>query len=250
MGKKEQTIDDKISSEVQYLDKKISNFIEIITGDIEKNEEVVEEKSKLELSSSSGNNQNDKAASTGSNGNSSEEIISMSMQYKDENSQDTESWSEVKKGVENLYVSWAIIESDITSKKQVSDEELNKISQDLDNLLISANEQNQTNFIKESSNIYKSMITVLEKINYDENKLNILKTKQKVYESYFNVLEDDWESAKNNAISASENLQNINQLENKTNIVFKNLVQSAENKNRQIFFIKYSDAINELDYLN
>lgn len=249
MGKKEQTIDDKISTEIAYLDKKLSSFLEIITGNIEKSDEVVEQQSELELSSSSGDSQNNKTPSSGNSGGGSEEIVSMSMEYKDENQATSEDWDEVKRGVEDLYVSWAIIESDITTKENVTEEELNKVSDNLDNLLISSGEENQVNFIKESSNMYTNMIAILEKINYDKNDLNILKAKQKVYESYYNVLEEDWESAKNNTVQANNNVQNINNLENKTNIVFKNLSQSTETKNRKIFFVKYSDAINELDYI-
>lgn len=248
--KQEQTLDDKIASEMEYLDKKLSDFLERITGNIEKSEVVVQEKSKLEISSSSPeDSQSNEATNPESSGDTSKEITSMSMQYSDENNTDSDDWSEIKKGVEDLYVSWAIIENDITAKGNITDGEIDKVSDNLDNLLISSGEENQVNFVKETSNMYSNMITILEKIDYNKNNLNVLKTKQKVYESYYNVLEEDWDSAKNNINQANSNLQNIENLENKTNIVFKNLLQSTETKNRKIFFVKYSDAISELNYI-
>lgn len=235
---------------MEYLDKKLSDFIERITGNIEKSEIIVEEKTKLEINSSSPeDSQSNEATNPKSSGDESEEITSMSMQYSDENDANIEDWNEIKKGIEDLYVSWAIIENDILAKGNISEDEIYNVSGNLDNLLISSEEKNQINFMEESSNIYSNMIIILEKINYNQDNLNVLKAKQKLYEAYLNILKEDWDNAKINIEQASNNLQNINNLENKSNIVFKNLLQSTESKNKKIFFVKYSDAINELDYI-
>ena len=235
---------------MEYLDKRLSDFIERITGNIEKSEVIVEEKSKLQISSSSPeDSQSNEATNPESSGDTGKEIISMSMQYSDENDVNSDDWTEIKKGVEDLYVSWAIIENDIITKGNVTEEEIDVVSDNLDNLLISSGDEDKINFLKESSDMYNNMIVILEKINYNKNNLNVLKAKQKVYESYYNVLEENWDDAKNNIEEANNSLKNIDNLENKTNIVFKNLLQSTESKNKKIFFVKYSDAINELDYI-
>ena len=243
-------MDNKIASEIEYLDKRLSDFVERITGNIEKSEIIVEEKSKLQISSSSPeDSQSNEATNPESSGDTGQEIISMSMQYSDENNANSDDWTEIKKGVEDLYVSWAIIEDDIITKGNVTEEEINVVGNNLDNLLISSGDENQISFLKESADMYNNIIVILEKINYNKNNLNVLKAKQKVYESYYNVLEEKWEEAKKNIEEANNSLKNIDNLENKTNIVFKNLLQSTESKNKKIFFVKYSDAINELDYI-
>ena len=90
----------------------------------------------------------------------------------------------------------------------------------------------------------------MEKIDYDKNKLYILKTKQKIYEAYYYVLIDNWEKSTECLKSANEQLQKVENIEEKVKIVFKNLLGGIEMRDKRIFFIKCSDSINELEYIN
>ncbi|MBP3502327.1 MAG: hypothetical protein J6K42_02460 [Clostridia bacterium] len=253
--KENQNIDTKIATELDYLDNKISNFIDIITGNVKTKYDIVEENTKVK-NNESNNGEKDsekKSSETGSGGESnestnSEEVTIMSMQYKKQSSADKENWEDIKSNIENLYISWATIQSDINTKAIVSDEKLVEITNGFDNLLIYATEQNEVKFIKESVIIYNNIIEIAERINYDKNKLYALKAKKKIYESYYNVLEENWDVAKNNIELANEYLQSVDNVQNKDKILLKNLLYSLEQKDKKIFFIKYSDIINELNY--
>lgn len=254
--KENQNIDTKIAIELDYLDNELSNFINIITGNDKTKYGIVEEKTKVKSSESSNEktNNEEKSNESSSSGESSgssntEEVTIMSMQYKEQTSVDKENWDDIKNSIENLYISWATIQSDINTKKNISEEKLNEINTGFDNLLIYATEQNEVNFIKESVIIYNNIIEIAERMNYDKNKLYILKVKKKIYESYYNVLEENWDVAKNNIELANDYLQSIDNIQDKDKILFKNLLYSLEQKDKKIFFIKYSDIINELNYL-
>ncbi|MBO5349468.1 MAG: hypothetical protein J6A89_06610 [Clostridia bacterium] len=255
-----QDIDKKIAIEIDFLDDQIASFIDIITGNIETKYDIVEEETKVKSSeSNSGENSSNQKSSEGSSssgesgsGGSSDstDVTTMSMQYKEQSESNKRNWDEIKESIESLYISWATIQSDINIKEGISDEKLIEINGSFDNLLIYATEQNEVNFIKESVKIYNNIIDIAEKINYDKNKLYVLKVKKTIYEAYSNVLEENWDLAKNNVELANNYLQNIDNIESKITMIFKNLLDSTNKKDRKIFFIKYSDVVNELNYLS
>lgn len=123
------------------MDKKISEYLSYLIGDIEKNEKVEEQSEKVEKngSESSVNNKKSDNVSSGENSNNQEssknndnenngKVVSMSMQYKEINESDNEDWNKIKKGIEDMYVSWAIIESDLKIKSEISQEDLDKVN--------------------------------------------------------------------------------------------------------------------------
>ena len=69
-NKDKQTIEEKIPIEVQYLDKRISEFLSKIIGDIEESEKVQEENQKVQ-SVGSGSSESSKKTDSSSNGENS-----------------------------------------------------------------------------------------------------------------------------------------------------------------------------------
>ena len=97
---------------------------------------------------------------------------------------------------------------------------------------------------------YNNIINIAEKVNYDKNKLYILKVKKKLYEVYYNIEEKDWDSAKNNIILANDYSNQIENLEEKVKILLKNITNSIEQESKEVFIVKYSNIINELNYVD
>lgn len=278
-----QTIDDKIAIEISFLDKEISKFIDIVTGNIETSYEVEEEKTSIK-STDENNNESNKSSENNSkstnennqdssnesseqseenseNGQEnqskqsstskkSEELTIMSMQYNGDDYVKDEDWEKIKIEIENLYTSWAVIENDISTKDNINQEEIKKIDKNFDNLLLISIEKNRANFIKETVDFYNNIINIAEKVNYDKNQLNMLKVKNKLYEVYYNVEEKDWGSAKNNIILANDYSNKIENMEEKVKILLQNIKNSIEQENKEVFIVKYSDIINELNYVD
>ncbi len=127
------------------MDKKVSEYLSYLVGNIEKSEKVEEQSERVETNGSessvdnkksdnvsSGENSNNQESGKNNDSQSNDKIVSMSMQYKEinENENDNEDWQKIKKGIEDLYVSWAIIESDLKTKSEVSQDDLDKVNRE------------------------------------------------------------------------------------------------------------------------
>ncbi len=262
-------IDDKISAEIQYLDKEISGFIDIATGKNEKNYDVQKEKAKTgvsnkntEDSNSKGNseegseqgsqedsNQNSKSSNQ-QNQSDEEEVTIMSMKYNSSNKIEDSQWDELKNSIEKLYTSWTTIENDLNLKDNIQKDNITNLNKNFDNLLLYAINKDEKNFIKESIESYANITNIADQVEYEKNKLYKLQSKNKIFEAYYNVQENDWISAKNNINLANSYLEKIGNLKNRVKVSLKNLSNSVDQNDETVFYIKYEDLINEINYID
>ena len=258
-------IDDKISAEIQYLDKEISGFIDIATGKNEKNYDVQKEKAKTgvsnkntEDSNSKGNseesseegsqedsNQNSKSSNQ-QNQSDEYEVTIMSMKYNSSNKIEDSQWDELKNSIEKLYTSWTTIENDLNLKDNIQKDNITNLNKNFDNLLLYAINKDEKNFIKESIESYANITNIADQVEYEKNKLYKLQSKNKIFEAYYNVQENDWISAKNNINLANSYLEKIENLKNRVKVSLKNLSNSVDQNDETVFYIKYEDLINEI----
>lgn len=262
-------IDDKISAEIQYLDKEISRFIDIATGKNEKNYDVQKEKAKTgvsnkntEDSNSKGNseesseegsqedsNQNSKSSNQ-QNQSDEYEVTIMSMKYNSSNKIEDSQWDELKNSIEKLYTSWTTIENDLNLKDNIQKDNITNLNKNFDNLLLYAINKDEKNFIKESIESYANITNIADQVEYEKNKLYKLQSKNKIFEAYYNVQENDWISAKNNINLANSYLEKIENLKNRVKVSLKNLSNSVDQNDETVFYIKYEDLINEINYID
>lgn len=262
-------IDDKISAEIQYLDKEISGFIDIATGKNEKNYDVQKEKAKTgvsnkntEDSNSKGNseesseegsqedsNQNSKSSNQ-QNQSDEYEVTIMSMKYNSSNKIEDSQWDELKNSIEKLYTSWTTIENDLNLKDNIQKDNITNLNKNFDNLLLYAINKDEKNFIKESIESYANITNIADQVEYEKNKLYKLQSKNKIFEAYYNVQENDWISAKNNINLANSYLEKIGNLKKRVKVSLKNLSNSVDQNNETVFYIKYEDLINEINYID
>ena len=178
-------IDDKISAEIQYLDKEISGFIDIATGKNEKNYDVQKEKAKTgvsnkntEDSNSKGNseesseegsqedsNQNSKSSNQ-QNQSDEYEVTIMSMKYNSSNKIEDSQWDELKNSIEKLYTSWTTIENDLNLKDNIQKDNITNLNKNFDNLLLYAINKDEKNFIKESIESYANITNIADQVEY------------------------------------------------------------------------------------
>ena len=262
-------IDYKISAEIQYLDKEISGFIDIATGKNEKNYDVQKEKAKTgvsnkntEDSNSKGNseesseegsqedsNQNSKSSNQ-QNQSDEYEVTIMSMKYNSSNKIEDSQWDELKNSIEKLYTSWTTIENDLNLKDNIQKDNITNLNKNFDNLLLYAINKDEKNFIKESIESYANITNIADQVEYEKNKLYKLQSKNKIFEAYYNVQENDWISAKNNINLANSYLEKIENLKNRVKVSLKNLSNSVDQNDETVFYIKYEDLINEINYID
>ena len=110
--------------------------------------------------------------------------------------------------------------------------------------------KDEKNFIKESIESYANITNIADQVEYEKNKLYKLQSKNKIFEAYYNVQENDWISAKNNVNLANSYLEKIENLKNRVKVSLKNLSNSVDQNDETVFYIKYEDLINEINYID
>lgn len=258
MDKKNKTIEDKILIEMKFIDSTISNALLKIVGNTEQSEGIEEKDEKIATNESNSSESTKKEESTSGSEQSEsqsedaveEKISSMSMKYKEIGEEKDEIWEAIKKSTEDLCTSWSVIESDIKSKGDVREEGLRNISKIIDNLIDDSTKEDEKMFFKDSADLYDKLKIILETINVDKEEINIFEIKKNLYLAYFYVMNDEWSNV-NDCINAANNqINKIPNIKDKTKIVFKNLLIGINQENKKIFYIRCSDALNELEHID
>ena len=250
-----QTIDDKISAEIQYLDRQTSNVIDSVQKDAQTSYKVKEENKEIQSNDTTNSNMQENSGqsgkSDGSNNSSKENINDTSIEYEDYGANiDTEEWKNIKKDIEDLYTSLSIIQDDVNIKSEDTNDDIISINKNIDNMLLDSTNMDKNNLIKECSDMYKNIVNIAEKVEYDNSKLCILKIRENIYKSYSDVLNDDWDLAKSDLQLAESYIDQMNKDNKKEKIAIKNVINSIDNKNKEIFFLKCTNLIDKINYLN
>lgn len=258
MDKNNKTIEDKILIEMKFMDSTISNALFKITGNIEQSEGIEEKDEKIATNESNSSQSTKKEEGSGGSGQSEsksedavgEKISSMSMQHKEMGENETEIWDTIKKSTEDLCMSWAVIESDIRSKGGVNEEHLKSISITIDNLIKDSTNEDEKMYLKDSADLYDKMKTILMSISVDEDMVNVFEIKKNLYAAYFYVMENDWSNVTTCVDNANNQINKMPNIKDKTRIVFKNLLVGIQHNDSKIFYIRCSDALNDIEYID
>ena len=213
--------------------------------------------------SSGGENGGSGGESSGSNsgqsGSDSEQIQtytlkSNSIMLKDKNNIN---WEELENQAEKLYTSWTTITLDLNSAN-VTGNNILEYNSNLDNLLTSIKNQDKTNSAICLANLYSLIPRYMEETSSEEDKIKLEKIKANVVSAYSIVENSDWdkitkflaqaETDLTSLISSSSSAKDTKQAElNKAYVLLKELIKSSNEKNLDLFYLKYINLINELE---
>ncbi|MBP3707792.1 MAG: hypothetical protein J6J36_04195 [Clostridia bacterium] len=257
MDKKNQTIDDKILIEMEYIDNAMSNSLFKIIGNIEQSEGIEEKDEKVATNESNSSESTKKQEGAGDDkqGESqseetAKEISSMSMQHKEMGENEDKIWEVIKKSTEDLCTSWSVIESDINVKGGVNEKDLRDVNKSIDNLINDSTNKDAKMYLKDSADLYDKMKNILMTINVEKEKANVFEIKKNLYKAYFYAMNDEWSNVSDCINTANNQINKMSNINDKTKIVFKNLLAGIEQENKKIFYIRCSDALNDIEYID
>lgn len=158
-----------------------------------------------------------------------------------------------------MYTAWTSTLIDLNSLN-VNQENLVFYTNNLDSLIKALEKENKVECLKLLSNSFTLMTSYYDEYSEDPTKQNVYQTKSNILSAYALVDEDNWEDINifltnaqtiflnivNSPIENSSKISNIN----KAYILLNQLKTSAENEDRNTFYINYKNVMKELDVLN
>ena len=286
VNNKKTNLNEKIISEIDYLDKTMIVMVNKLNN-LQTSDEIHAKRTSVEISSQNNimtdssksgeegnsNSKGSKMGGTDSSGNSGSEQGAGNTGYSStstekyqiqnnavllRNTSDID-WNELQNQAENLYKSWTTITLDLNTMNVTSDDIL-AYNTNLDNLMISLKEKNKVNSAICLANMYSLIPKYTNEISNDTAKSKLENVKSNIIFAYSIVETNRWddvlkllgqaETDLTELMTMKENLSTIRKSKiNKAYVLLKELIKSSNDKNVDIFYLKYINLMEELDNL-
>jgi len=268
VNNKKTNLNEKIISEIDYLDKTMIAMVNKLNN-LQTSDEIHAKSGKESSSNSNGSkmggtdsagssNSEQGSGSTGDSSTSTEKYQIQNNAVLLRNTSDID-WNELQNQAENLYKSWTTITLDLNTMNVTSDDIL-AYNTNLDNLMISLKEKNKINSAICLANMYSLIPKYTNEISSDTTKSKLENVKSNIIFAYSIVETDRWddilkllgqaETDLTELMTMKENLSTMRKPKiNKAYVLLKELIKSSNDKNVDIFYLKYINLIEELDNL-
>lgn len=286
VNNKKTNLNEKIISEIDYLDKTMIVMVNKLNN-LQTSDEIHAKRTSVEISSqnnimtdssksgeegnsnskgskmggtdSSGNSGSEQGAgNTGDSSTSTEKYQIQNNAVLLRNTSDID-WNELQNQAENLYKSWTTITLDLNTMNVTSDDIL-AYNTNLDNLMISLKEKNKVNSAICLANMYSLIPKYTNEISNDTAKSKLENVKSNIIFAYSIVETNRWddvlkllgqaETDLTELMTMKENLSTIRKSKiNKAYVLLKELIKSSNDKNVDIFYLKYINLMEELNNL-
>lgn len=262
-----QKLSNKIDDELEYLDKttlaminqlnnlKTTDEIQIKRTSVGETSQNIMSNSNQEESASSSSKSTEDSKSNNENQNIEKYYIEYnSVLLRDTNTVD---WNDLENQAENLYDSWVTITLDLNTMN-VSSDDILSYNTNLDNLMISIKDKNKVNSAICLANLYSLVPKYMSETSEDQSKIQIGYIKSDILSAYSLLDTEKWNDITNLLGSAESkltefmnggyNLSSMRQAKvNKAYVLLKELIKSSNEKNKDLFYLKYISLIQELE---
>lgn len=166
-------------------------------------------------------------------------------------------WNTLKSDIEIFYSVWTPIILDLY-KLNINKNDILNFNNSLDKAIIFMKNEDKTNIIYEIANLYSYLPKYIEKYSNDNLNINLYKIKSCIINSYSEIEKDNWSEIEKqlqdaekyfmviiNEITEDQKMYNID----KSYILFKKFQNSIASKDKELFYIKYKNLMEELNIL-
>lgn len=167
-------------------------------------------------------------------------------------------WDELKNKIENLYTTWTVVSLDLKTLG-VSSEELNNFSKIMDRVAIAIKNENKEETISTVVDLYGFLPAFLQTYNTDSVEKNVIETKYKLLVCYKYADMENWEELDKTVDELKMSFSNIVNRKNDFSgkevnirsgeVILNEISNSVEVRDKEIFFIKYKNFIQELNII-
>lgn len=176
------------------------------------------------------------------------------------NSEEKIDWNTLKLDIENLASEWNTMLLDLY-KLNVDNNKILEFSKSLDSAMMAIKEENKKESVVQLGNLYRFIPEYLNQFSEQTSFNNIESIKANLINAYVLIEEDKWneingqlESAESeytsNIINDTNLLKDHSYSVNKAYVMLKELKNSTGTKDKEIFYIKYKNLMEELNLFN
>ena len=224
------------------------------SGDEEKNNSKTSDSQQQEDSGS--NSKTDETSSTGTDTKNTKSfsLEDNSILLRDNTNVD---WSALESEAENLYTAWSTIILDLNSLS-ISNEDILAYNSNLDSLLKALKDNDKSNSAISLANLYSLNSKYINESSKNDESKKLAYIKSNVISAYSLVTAEKWEQVNQlldqaekgllDVINTSGNTEERKQTKiNKSYVMLKELIKTSNEKNAEIFYLKYINLIKELN---
>lgn len=224
------------------------------SGDEEKNNSKTSDSQQQEDSSS--NSKTDETSSTGTDTKNTKSfsLDDNSILLRDNTNVD---WSALESEAENLFTAWSTIILDLNSLS-ISNEDILAYNSNLDSLLKALKDNDKANSAISLANLYSLNSKYINESSKNDESKKLAYIKSNVISAYSLVTAEKWEQVNQlldqaekgllDVINTSGNTEERKQTKiNKSYVMLKELIKTSNEKNAEIFYLKYINLIKELN---
>lgn len=224
------------------------------SGDEGKNNSKISDSQQQEDSSS--NSKTDETSSTGTDTKNTKSfsLDDNSILLRDNTNVD---WSALESEAENLFTAWSTIILDLNSLS-ISNEDILAYNSNLDSLLKALKDNDKANSAISLANLYSLNSKYINESSKNDESKKLAYIKSNVISAYSLVTAEKWEQVNQlldqaekgllDVINTSGNTEERKQTKiNKSYVMLKELIKTSNEKNAEIFYLKYINLIKELN---
>lgn len=167
-------------------------------------------------------------------------------------------WERIKYEIESLNEAWTVILLDLYSLN-VNNDDVVAFSTAIDSTIVSIKNENKQDTLTNLANLY-SYIPIYEKgISAENNIQNVKQTKSFLINAYSVVEQGNWYEVQTNINECEKTFKNVvNDIEfaskneykvNKTYVLIKELQNSLDLQDKEVFYIKYKSLLESVNTL-
>lgn len=170
----------------------------------------------------------------------------------------TPDWTGLTSDVENIYSDWSVVTLDLY-KKNVDGQKILSFNTDLDDLTKAIKDQDKAKTLSLLAKLYSYIPTYSADLSDDQMQTNLYRVKSNVFNAYAIIEQNNPEEVKKQLQLAEEsiiammnNMGDKNQKEyniNKAYILLKDMQNTIDKNDMDIFYLKYKNLIQELNVL-
>lgn len=267
---KDKNLEQKVNTEISYIDSELVSIVNELNNisyenyklDVQEIQSQPTESggSKDEQSSGQGSDKKESEEKNSKESGKDEEKNSKIFSMKVNNILGKEkeiNWDNLKSKIETFYSTWNTIEKDL-KELGVSEELLSEFEKNIDFTAVAIKNEDKNQTLESVLNLYKSLPEFVGAYGKDKEK-NVLESKYNLLICYKYAELEDWEQLKNSISNLKMSFSNISGQKNEykgkeVNIssstsIINEMSNSSNLKEKDIFFIKYKNLMQELNII-